>query len=316
MPNYTHLAEFAGLPVLTFTGEDDPVPPDGPPVAWRVSTLSYEGEPFAEVFARFLEEVDTARLTALIIGCWGFSYDVHADVPLGLLTDRADRFPALRSLFFGEFTQEEAEISWINQTDVSPLLTAFPELTRLRVRGGTALRFSPVEHASLRHLAFETGGLPAEAVHGVLESRLPGLEHLELWLGDENYGGDTTIDDLRPLLDGAPSFPGLRELGLRNAPDTDALVGPLADSALLPRLHTLDLSLGTLGDGGAERLLAAPAFRALRRLDLHGQYLSAAAVERLRAGFADSGVAVELGDQREPYKWRDGSERRYPSVTE
>ncbi len=45
---------------------------------------------------------------------------------------------------------------------------------------------------SLVALTIESGGLPAAVVREVASAHLPALEHLELWLGEENYGGDAT----------------------------------------------------------------------------------------------------------------------------
>ena len=44
----------------------------------------------------------------------------------------ADRLPALEALFLGDITFEQQEISWIQQSDISPLFLAFPRLRVLR----------------------------------------------------------------------------------------------------------------------------------------------------------------------------------------
>ncbi len=110
--------------------------------------------------------------------------------------------PNLKALYFGEMTYEECEISWINQSGVSPLLRAFPLLEIFRVRGGTELSFSQVSHGNLRHLAIETGGLPSSVLREVFLCDFPNLEHLELLLGEEGYGFDGSAEDLQPLAGG------------------------------------------------------------------------------------------------------------------
>ncbi len=60
------------------------------------------------------------------------------------------------------------------------------------MRGGTDLAFPPVRHTALETLVVETGGLGAEVVRGIVGSDLPALENLELWLGTDEYGGDST----------------------------------------------------------------------------------------------------------------------------
>ncbi|WP_068687738.1 STM4015 family protein, partial [Thermobifida halotolerans] len=271
-------------------------------------------EPFDDCFARFLDEVDTARVTALIVGCWGEESDDPASVPRDLLVEHAGRFPRLRALFLGEVLQEEAEISWIVQCDVAPLLAAFPALEELAVRGGDGLEFPATGHDALRGLVVQTGGLPPEVTTGILASRLPALEHLELWFGVEDYGRTTTVDDLAPLLAGE-LFPALRSLGLRNAEYTDDLVRALADAPVLRRLEVLDLSLGTLTDTGARVIRDSPAaFRRLRRLDLHRHHLSEPVMDELREALPD--VDLDLGEPTEPRTFDDGSRWYHPAVTE
>ncbi|MFN8512832.1 MAG: hypothetical protein U0841_09645 [Chloroflexia bacterium] len=67
--------------------------------------------------------------------------------------------PRLTALFFGDIIVEESEISWIEQTDVSPLLAAFPQLEIFGVRGGNGLSFGQLRHDVLQTLIVETGGL-------------------------------------------------------------------------------------------------------------------------------------------------------------
>ncbi|GAB3214104.1 STM4015 family protein [Marinactinospora thermotolerans] len=318
MDIYDKITEFGGLPVVD-------LPPDGPlpeavadpgAVAWRLDVDPWDDRypKFPLHFARFLEVVDTTRVTALVIGTWGEGYEDSGSVPRDLLVEHAARFPALRALFFGEFTMELTEISWIEQTDVTPLLAAFPGLRELVVRGSTSLEFPATRHGELRSLVFQTGGLPAEVVRGVLGSDLPALEHLEMWFGSEYYGGSSTVADLAPLLDAEP-FPRLSRLGLRNAEWTDELVARLADAAVTGRVPDLDLSLGTLTDTGGRVLLEAPVFRGLRRLDLHHHFLSEEMEDRLREAFTAAGVEIDLSEREQPDVY-DGQVHYYPEVTE
>jgi hypothetical protein len=119
-------------------------------------------------------------------------------------------------LFVGEMTVEECEISWINQSDVSPLLKAFPKLETLRVRGGSGLSFSRMAHQSLRELVVETGGLSRSTIRETFLCDFPALERLQLQLGDGGYGFDGSVEDLQPLLAGK-LFPKLEYLGLTNS---------------------------------------------------------------------------------------------------
>ncbi len=111
-------------------------------------------------------------------------------------------------------------------------------------------------------------------VRELAAANLPALEHLELWLGCQQYGGDSTVDDLQPMLNGA-GFPSLKTLALRNCDYADDLAQALTNASILERITILDLSLGNLSDVGAEALFASPAIRKLDTLVLHHHYLSA-----------------------------------------
>ena len=124
---------------------------------------------------------------------------------------------------------------------MTPLLEAYPKLEHFQVRGGNGLELGAFRHDTLRALVIESGGLDAEVVRQVCAAQAPALEHLELWLGDPNYGATTTVADLGPLLSGA-LFPRLTSLALRDSELADPIAAALAASPPLRRLQTLDLS--------------------------------------------------------------------------
>ncbi|MET7418407.1 STM4015 family protein [Dactylosporangium sp. NPDC005555] len=306
-----HITTFAGLPVMQFgPGVVDKLDAEGTPrsaVAWRIETDYEDGEDvFREILDRCLDVVGGESVHALVIGQWGEAYDTAA--PLHLLAAARARLPHLRALFLGEMTGEECEISWITHSDVAPLLAAFPGLEVLRIRGATGLGLSPVRHMRLRELAVESGGLPTGFLRGVLDSHLPALTDLELWLGVSEYGGDITADDLAPVFSGA-GLPRLRRLALRNAEIADQIASALAGAPVVPRLEELDLSLGILSDRGAEALLLGQPLTHLRRLDLSHHFISAELADRLRAELP--GVDVDLSDEQE-----EDEGERYTAVSE
>ncbi|MFE7313307.1 STM4015 family protein [Streptomyces sp. NPDC057555] len=319
MSVHEFIEEFGGLPVFTFpepAGTPAPLPEPGT-VAWRISYDPYgDGEDgsFEELWSRFTTAVDLSGVRALIVGQWGEAYDDTSEVVVTALVAAKERLAGLRALFLGEIAQEQAEISWIQQSDISPLLTAFPALERLSVRGGEGLVFPAVRHEALRELRFESGGLPAAAVRGICESDLPALESLVLWLGVPEYGGDYEIGDLAGALSGA-RFPRLRHLGLQNSEIQDEIATAVASAPVVAGLESLDLSMGTLTDAGAEALLAGQPLTHLARLDLEHHYLTAAMAERVRTALTAQGVEVVMGESEEPDE--DGEEVwRYAAVTE
>ncbi len=269
--------------------------------------LEYDDErKMPDLFDQFLQSADKSKLDALVIGMWGEPYEESADDIIAALVARAPELPALRALFIGDMTFEECEISWIVQGDYTPLLNAYPKLEELRIRGAQDLSLEPVTHTALRKLTIESGGLPSEVVESLIGSSLPALEHLEVWLGSDGYGFDGDVELYRRLL-GALAGPSLRYLGLRDSEITDELAQWLAGEEIVGRLHTLDLSLGTLGDDGARALLDSPHVRSLRRLDLSHHYISAQVQESLKA----LPLEVVLDDAQE-----DDDGERYVAVGE
>ncbi|MFJ2022359.1 STM4015 family protein [Streptomyces sp. NPDC087897] len=312
-----HLHEFGGLPAVDFqhtTGEGSRPAADA--AAWRVSVNPYgdDDRPWEEAFAEFLETVDPAGVRALIIGQWGEAYDENSSVPVNLVIAAADRLTALEAVFVGDLEAEEAEITWIQQSDVTALLSAFPALTELGVRGGSELVFPPTKHERLRSLSIQAGGLPVEVVRGVLDSELPALERLDLWLGVSAYDGDTDVTDLAPLLSGT-RFPRLNHLGVRNSEIQNEIASAIASAPVVAQLRVLDLSNGTLGDEGAAALLEGQPLTHLELLDLHHHFLTEAMEERVRSALEPHGVRVDLSERCEP--WGDrGAEGRYTAVSE
>ena len=317
-------SEFAGLPVVDFPFRlADPLPevePDA--VAWRVRLqISMPGEnyeDFTERFEAFLAQVDVSRVRALIIGMTTYMEQFDSDLAVRLLVEHAADFPNLRAIFLAEVVTTDAEVSWLNHLDLMPVLESYPLLEQFQVRGGEddwnpdlhAVR--PFKHEALRTLVFESGGLSPATVRAIGESELPAIEHLEFYLGDEAYGGGTTVEELAWLLDGE-RFPALRHLGLRDAPNADEIAAALAHAPVVARLATLDLSLGALGDEGAAALLAGQPLSHLRKLDLHHHFLSDEMTHRLRDTLP--GVDLDLGARQEPESWGD-EQGRYIAVSE
>ncbi|WP_181008987.1 STM4015 family protein [Streptomyces sp. SM12] len=326
MYHYHHLTEFHGLPVREFGGPeaDHTEVTDHGAVAWRLSVEPYGAtEDFGSRFARFRETVELERTSALIVGQWDKS-GVDPSEVLRLLEENRDRLPSLRALFLGEIVAEEQEISWITQSDVTCLLTAFPRLTELRLRGGHGLGLQPVRHESLRHLIIETGGLGGDVVRALGACELTALERLVLWLGEEEYGATVTAEDLAGILAGT-RLPALRHLGLRNSEIQNEIAERVAVAPVVARLTTLDLSMGVLDDSGAAALLEGQSLAHLRGIDLSYHYLSEKMAERFATAMAAVGVEADLSEPQDGEECAcdvDGAEEcdcaefRYPAVGE
>ncbi|WP_137937889.1 STM4015 family protein [Chitinivorax sp. B] len=272
-----HQTIFHGKKVADFR-PDEPLLLDT--TVYRIA-VEYDDETSVEdLLNQFLDLADKSKLDALIIGIWADAYESSPQPVLDLLVERSAELSALRALFVGDITYEECEISWIIQGRYKPLLDAFPQLEVLRIRGSSSLEIEPFEHANLRQLTIECGGLPSDIVNNLAKSRLPKLDHLELWLGTDDYGFDGGIKPYEQLLTTLDAS-RLRYLGLKDAEIADEVAIYVATQPWLAKLETLDLSMGTLSDIGAEALFNSEYVRSLKRLDVSHHYMSDAWMEKL-----------------------------------
>jgi hypothetical protein len=309
MAIYEHTRHFAGTSIANWEPETTVPDPIGKPFRIGVTYNDDEGAWFDQ-FDAFLSGPEAAETTALIVGMWDQGDGGDSEAVVEAIVAARDRLPKLRAIFLGDIVSEEQEISWIQQSDVSPLFAAFPDLEHLCVRGGNGLSLGALRHARLRSLVIQSGGLSSDVVAEVADAELPSLEHLELWLGDDDYGADTTAADLAPILAG-DLFPKLSYLGLRDSDVADELAGAVAAAPLLEKIRILDLSLGNLSDAGVSALLASPALAKLEFLDLHHHYLSDEMAAKVKA----LGIKVDLSDGQD--EERDGAEvYRYVAVSE
>ena len=248
-------------------------------------------------------------MESLVIGCWDDPFETSPQEGLDLLAQRSAKLGQLKELFVGDMDGEECEISWINQGDYTGILTAFPALERLHIKGSTGLVLSstPLKHDHLQALTIECGGLPKQVIASIASAQLPNLQYLRIYLGVEDYGFDGAIDDLRPFMQ-AGLFPKLTYLGLVDSAIADQIALEIANAPVLAQLETLDLSLGTLSDEGGRALLDSSAIKKLKKLDLHYHFLSDEMVKQ----FKKLGIPVDLTQQQTP----EDDDWRYPAVTE
>ncbi|WP_053174873.1 STM4015 family protein [Nonomuraea sp. SBT364] len=292
--------EFDGLPIVEAGDRAD----DPARAAWELFDQDGEESHAADELDRLLADVGGEHIRSVVIAGTGAAGAPEA------LAARAAELPHLRSVFLGNAEPEVAEISWITHADITPLLTAFPRLRRLDVRGASGLTLRPVRHEGLTMLRFESGGLPAEVVRALSGADLPALEHLELWLGESYYGGDATVADLGGVLSGE-RLPALRHLGLQDSEIQDEIAAAVASAPVVARLESLALGMGVLTDVGAEALLGGQPLTHLRALDLGYHFLSEAMAARVRQALP--GVAVDLSD---PQLAKQEDEWRFVAVGE
>ncbi|NES24276.1 MAG: HEAT repeat domain-containing protein, partial [Symploca sp. SIO3E6] len=185
------------------------------------------------------------------------------------------------------------------------------QLEVLKLRGGSGLQFTPVRHYQLKKLIIQTGGLSSETISQIWALHLPALEHLELWLGSDNYGGDSGVYTLRPLLD-IQLFCELNYLGLRNSEYSDEIAKAIVHAPIIEQIKVLDLSMGTLSDEGGQVLLSSPAVKRLQTLDVSENFLSEAMINQLNQ--LNIEVLAEAQKEEEDEEYYGSS--RYCSVAE
>lgn len=282
-----HATEWLGYPVKLFNAEtSEQGINDYAGTIYRLA-LDWDAEvDFPELFSRFIANPESVKTPAIIIGQYhGDDPSLGSEEVVQLLVSARSKLPNLRGVFITDVVTEENEVSWIVQSDISPLLMSYPELEHLRLRGTGELTFGGrISHQNLRSLTIETGGLPPQLLREVLASQLPSLDTLELWLGTPSYGGDVTVADLQPLLSDK-LFPKLKRLGLRDSEIVDEIASALQSAPVLARLEGLDLSLGVLSDKGGKALLENSALKQLKQLDLHRHFLSDSMMTSLKRAF-------------------------------
>lgn len=269
------------------------------------------GVKLKDLITELVADVEACKaITSLIIGDWGAAYEDTMDDAIPALIAASPILPNLKSLYIGEMSSEECEISWINQTNLGPILAAYPQIESFTIQGSTDLSLEPLHHDKLHTLTIICGGLPKSVLNEIYNAHLPELTTLTLYLGVEDYGFDGSIEDILPFLNQNP-FPKLKYLGLTNSEIQDEIAIAAANAPVLEQLDTLDLSNGTLSDKGAEVLINSDAVKKLKHLNLNYHYMSDEMVARWEA----TGLSVNIFDQQEAdaddeYEWR------YPAITE
>ncbi|MDZ8094134.1 MAG: STM4015 family protein [Nostoc sp. DedQUE05] len=305
------VTQFANRQVIEFDANVGIVEPVNNAYALRFEYENQNHDNLPRKLSRLLQETNADKLEVLVFGLWAETSQSDSSSIVQALVDAKQRLTNLKAVFIGDLTSEDSEISWIQQSDISPILQAYPKLEILQIRGGDRLQFSPpIRHNHLKALIVETGGLSRDTVAQICQMNLPALEHLELWFGSEDYGGDCWVEDLNPIIF-AEKFPNLVYLGLRNSQFTDEIVSVIVGSPILDYISVLDLSMGTLTDAGAEELLNCSAINNLDILNISENFLSQEMIDK----FSGLDVRVLANNQKkeDDDRYIDG---RYCSVSE
>ena len=184
----------------------------------------------------------------------------------------------LRRIIIGD---DVDQISWYHVGNLSELWHAVPKLDVLEIEAGS-FTLGKIELPSLRRAVFKTGSLSTASGKALATASWPRIEHLEIYYGDEMYGGDCSMKQVQPLLD-RTDLKSLTELGLMDSMFADELCIALPRAKIVPQLRKLDLSCGMMTDEGARTLAThADAFAHLEVLDVSDNYLSSDGIKAVK----------------------------------
>ena len=255
-----------------------------------------EGKSVKDMVAIILADPEFPSLEEICIGDWGNAYDANCQPILDEIVEKADQFSHIQSLFIGDMSYEDCEVSWIRQGNYSKLWAALPNLRALTVKGSTELELGEIVHEGLEELTVICGGLGNDVIASIQNAKLPNLKKLLLYIGIEDYGFDGNADTIKELLEKA-DFPKLTYLGITDSEIQDELTAVVLESKFMGQLETLDLSNGTLTDEGGKLLLEAmPKWPNVKKLDLHYHYLS----DEMAQSLEELPLTVDVDEQNEP----------------
>ena len=274
-------------------------------------TLSYdEYENNVNLLDKILKDKHLSEYKQITIGCWDYEGGDCSALLQGMIENK-EKFAQIEGLFWGDIEQEEQEISWIEQADISPLLDAMPKLKDLKIKGTNNLRLGKTSRPELRSLEIISGGLPTEVVEDILGSDFPNLEKLILYVGVEDYGFEADIEIFRPLFS-KERFPKLTYLGIVNSEEQDKIVEMFLESDILPQLETMDVSAGTLKDEGAQLLLDnMDKIAHLKFINMRYNYLS----KEMKKQLQSLPMKIDIAETEEADEY-DGELWYYPMITE
>lgn len=244
-------------------------------------------------FANLVNQPNVDQVTGLLLVESADNLE-SSDRDIEELVLARSQLPHLKAIFLGDIDINQRFADWYWQhswipfplCDVSPLFNAYPHLECLQILSGNGIGpdLGTLQNAShLKALIVQTNGLSANTARQIATADLPALEYLEVYVGTHDYGGNTTLEDITPMLVGE-KFPKLKYLGLRNCDEfTDELAKAISQSPMMSHLEVLDLSLGSLSDEGAQALLDCPYLCSLKKLDIHFHFCSEAMMDKLKA---------------------------------
>ncbi|MEJ7599016.1 MAG: TIGR02996 domain-containing protein [Kofleriaceae bacterium] len=265
----------------------------------------FDGQ-IAEVLSTALDHPSARFVVEFAFQSNGDPNEADLQDVIDVLAEKAP--PSTRKLTFGDNVDQ---ISWHHTGNLNALWARIPNLQTLEIETGE-FEVGTMHAPALERAIFITGGLSASCGRGIATAHMPNIRHLEIYYGDENYGGTCKIDDVMPLLE-RDDLTQLRTLGLKNSLFANDIARMIGSARCLPGLLTLDLSLGAMTDEGAQFLAeGAPRLAHLKTLDLRRNFLTAAGIALVKNLCPE----VITDAQEEPYRRSNGELNYFVSVAE
>ncbi|BAY82611.1 leucine rich repeat variant [Calothrix parasitica NIES-267] len=213
--------------------------------------------------------------------CYLQDYDVYYEVSqeyddlAEFLYNHREKLENLKALFVGDAQIDEFRKSYLGIGEITHLLSSFPNLEVLHLRGCcNELCSGVLGHNNLKTLVIETRDISDMSIKLLCSLNLPALEYFELWIGrDFENTCDNVIKSIKPILF-SESFPNLSYLGIRSCEYADAVAEAITESSfmadfpVIDNLFVLDLSMGNLTDEGLDNLIGVTAISNLHTLNV------------------------------------------------
>jgi len=216
--------------------------------------------------------------------------------------------PTVRKITFGDNIDQ---ISWHHTGNLGKMWKGVPNLEVLEIETGD-FDVGAMDAPHLERAIFITGGLSKPCGKHIAAAKMPKIKHLEIYYGTENYGGDCTVKEVKPLLD-RTDLKDLHYLGLKNSEFGNEMAKAVIGAKLVRQLKTLDLSKSTITDEGAQTLFdGKDTLKHLECLDLSTNFLTKDGIKLVK-GICKK---VVTDDQQKPYDWGEGELHYYCDITE
>lgn len=245
---------------------------------------------------------------------WSEPADGGPDKMLEYFIDNKKDYQRIKHFTFGNMDYELCEMSWIQQSDYGNFFKAFPKIKSFSVQGSMGLVLGKMDLPKLEILEVIGSGTTKETLTNIMQSNLPNLKKINIFLGDDEYGGDVTALDIKEFLANT-NFTNLINLGICNA-GKDLVAGILEaiiESKYAGQIKVLDISKSVSSDADAQYLLEnIEKLSNIKYIDLYYNFFSSDTIKKLEA----CPIEINALGNEEPNKDEDGNLWNAPMYTE